>query len=40
MWCSLGVHGEEEEEEDAPTVDPDIGASRKALKTDDETVQK
>ena len=39
------VHCQEEEEEDAgtdtpPTVDPDIGASRDALKTDDETIQK
>ena len=44
--ASLGIVQcqEEEEEEGAsaspPTVDPDIGASRDALKTDDETVQK
>ncbi|XP_019855235.1 PREDICTED: endoplasmin-like [Amphimedon queenslandica] len=46
LTCFTGiVHCQEEEEEYAgtdtpPTVDPDIGASRDALKTDDETIQK
>ena len=38
-----GVHCKEEEDDDEelpPTVDADLGSSRDALKTDDETVQK
>ena len=41
VWL-VGCRAEDDgtDEEVPPTVDPDIGASREALRTDDETVQK
>ena len=41
VWL-VGCRAQDDEadEEVPPTVDPDIGASREALRTDDETVQK